>query len=259
MIASLKHLIPPGIRDLLRRPGRLLALPAVKRLRYFGWRRHCPVCGAHLRRFLPFGVAPRPVRAEALCPVCRALERQRLKWLYLRQSDLFDKRIKHVLYVAPRPGLAGALARDPNIRLVTGDLLDTNALLPLDLTRLYFPDGLFDLVICSNVLEHIPDDTAAIREIHRVLKPGGWAMILVPIWGTRGVEDPTLTSAEARARAFGQHDHVRLCGPDYYDRLRATGFGVTIVRPADLATPGQIVRYGLGDADELAICRKADA
>ncbi len=136
------------------------------------------------------------------------------------------------------------------------DLYDTSAQLPMDITSMYFPDSIFDLVICSNVLEHIQQDIDAIREIYRVLKPDGWALIMVPIWADHTEEDPMIVSPEDRMKHFGQYDHVRNCGTDYYERLGKCGFRTVAVKYSDLFNERDAKRQGLICEDELVVCSK---
>lgn len=125
------------------------------------------------------------------------------------------------------------------------------------LTDIRYPDESFDVILCSHVLEHVQDDRKAMREFHRVLKPDGWAILLVPITADKTFEDPSIVDPQARLAAFGQEDHVRRYGPDYIDRLREAGFTVEVTRPADLVAPDGIVRMGLtAAAGEIYYCTK---
>ncbi len=194
-----------------------------------------------MARFLSAGVDPRP---NALCPFCESLERHRLVWLYLRQrTNLFDLRGK-LLHVAPERCLRRRFARLPNLQYVTGDIHGEGVDCRIDLTRLPFLDASFDAVVCNHVLEHVLDDRAAIAEIFRVLRPGGWAILMVPIHQSYAVtfEDPTVVSPDERARVFGQHDHVRICGRDYLDRYRSAGFEL---RDVDFAQSLDRERFGV--------------
>jgi SAM-dependent methyltransferase len=148
------------------------------------------------------------------------------------------------------------LAAERGIRYVTGDLDPTGVDLELDLQALALPDDAFDAVMCSHVLEHVPDDAAAMRELRRVTAPGGWCLVMVPLDVTRTetYEDPSVVTPEDRRREFLQDDHVRLYAPDIAGRLEAAGFDVEIVRPADLG-PHAIERAGLLPADWIFLGR----
>ena len=148
------------------------------------------------------------------------------------------------------------LAAERGLRYVTADLDPAGVDLQLDLTALALPDDAFEAVLCSHVLEHVPDDGAAMRELRRVTAPGGWCLVMVPLDVTRRetYEDPGVVAPEDREREFLQHDHVRLYAPDIADRLGAAGFAVEIVRPDDLGA-GAIQRAGLLAADWAFLCR----
>lgn len=197
----------------------------------------CLVCG-HRGRFWSFG---NPPRRNAQCPRCGAKERHRLMALWMRalSEPLFAG--KRVLHVAPDPG-ERVLVRDAK-EYTTADLDRTDVDLKLDLTATGLEDGAYDVILCSHVLEHIPDDAAAMREIYRILMPGGVAILMVPyIAGlAETYEDPAITDLYGRHQHFGQKDHVRLYGRDYVDRLRDAGFEVEVFT----AAPADCVRYGL--------------
>jgi SAM-dependent methyltransferase len=116
----------------------------------------------------------------------------------------------------------------PNLDYVSVDLYSRLAMINMDATDIKFPEGTFDCVLCYHVLEHIPDDKKAMSEILRVLKPGGWGILQVPILAETTIEDPAINSPEDRERVYGQSDHVRAYGLDYKDRLEDAGFIVTV-------------------------------
>lgn len=128
----------------------------------------------------------------------------------------------------------------------------------MDITDIHHPDHSFDVIVCSHVLEHVSDDRRAMRELCRVLRPSGWAILNVPINADRTFEDPSITDPQERQRVFGQHDHVRNYGPDDQHRLEEAGFAVSVTYPTDLLSPADIERQGLGKggAGEIFFCRK---
>ncbi len=238
----------------IRRAGRVVPAP-LRRLVFAGRARQCPVCGSRLRRFLAFGAIP---RAEALCPVCEALERHRLLWLYLEErTDLFDGRPKKMLHFAPAPSLASRLARVASIEYLTADLHSPRVMVRMDVTAIDAPDGTFDVILCNHVLEHVTEDRRAMSELHRVLKPGGWAILQVPIRGDVTQEDRSVTDPRERERLYGQYDHVRQYGRDYADRLRAAGFRVTVDPFARELDAARRTRHGLRGDEDVCVCRKA--
>lgn len=214
-----------------------------RRALYAGSRRECPVCGHSARRFLAYGVVRRD---DARCPSCGSLERHRFVWLYLAQrTNLFDARPKRVLHIAPERCFADRFAKRIGPGYITADLQSDSVAESIDLERIPHRDGSFDVVYCSHVLEHVTDDRRAMAEMRRVLKPNGWAMILVPITADRTIEDPSITDPRERERVFGQHDHVRRYGPDFVDRLEQSGLGVTVATVSQLVGAGDAVRMGL--------------
>lgn len=218
-------------------------------------KRECPCCGWHGFSFDPYGqLAWR--RDDAMCPWCRSLERHRLVNLLMR--DELAKGGFKTLHVAPE------LSLQKWLRSVSGDYLsiDTNgtAMANMDLMALELPDASRTLVWCSHVLEHVPDDRKAMAEMHRVLAPGGMAVIQVPVDVPKTDEDPTITDPRERLRRFQQEDHVRLYGMDVADRLKAAGFAVQVKRPQDFSRD-LVKKHSLSfrPTNEVFVCRKAAA
>ncbi|MEJ7591899.1 MAG: methyltransferase domain-containing protein [Planctomycetaceae bacterium] len=205
--------------------------------------------------FRPYGNPPRP---DSRCPCCGSLERHRLFWRFAEQkTNLFDTRKKSVLHIAPEPCLAPKLRRRIGSGYLTADFSDPRAMVQMDITGIKYPDESFDVIYCSHVLEHVQEDMKAMRELWRVLKTDGWAVLLVPITVDVTYEDPAVTDPLERFEKFGQEDHVRRYGNDYIDRLRSAGFRVEMFRVSDLATSEEALRFGLGkEAGEIYFCRK---
>jgi SAM-dependent methyltransferase len=215
----------------------------------------CPVCETNLRFFLPFGVGGR-IRSGALCPQCRSLERDRAAWLILRSPPSRLKPKMGLLHVAPERCLEPRLRESLGAGYVTGDLVRHNVDRNFSVEALPFADGAFDAVICNHVLEHVNDDRKAMRELRRVLAPGGWALLQVPLRRDLDttLEDATVTSPRQRRIRFGQHDHVRWYGHDYVARLREAGFEPAVSRVRDGYTPAEILRYGLDPDEAVHLC-----
>lgn len=213
-----------------------------RKLLYVGNARYCPVCKSHVRRFFDYGLVPRP---NACCPVCKSLERHRQVWLYLQQTNLFDHQPKTMLHIAPEFMFAVHFANIPNIRYITADLSSHNVREHIDLTAIPHPDASFDVIYCSHVLEHIPDDRQAMHELRRILRPDGWALIDVPITTDTTFEDPSVTDPKERERLFGQHDHVRRYGLDVMDRLKEAGFHSKAIYAIDLVAENKLTYMGL--------------
>lgn len=205
----------------------------------------CPVCGGRYQ-FEAFGDPPRP---DAKCPGCGALERHRLLWLYLNR-EILPKRSSRcrLLHCAPEQCLSQRLAALSDVDYVSIDLSSQKATLRMDLTDLWFRDQIFDLVICSHVLEHIPDDRKAMREMLRVSKVGGVALLNVPDDPelAETYEDWSVDTPERRRLAFRQHDHVRIySSTDYVKRLGESGWTATGVSYADRLSREELRRFAL--------------
>lgn len=220
-----------------------------------GQRVQCPVCRSGLRFFLPFGVGGR-VRLNALCPVCHSLERDRAAWLELSSQGWLQTRPR-LLHVAPEHCLEPRLRQMLGSRYITADLLRVDVDRQLSVEELPFEDSSFDAIICNHVLEHVHDDRKALAEIRRVLSPGGWALLQVPLDEAQRVtvEDPAITSRNERRRRFGQHDHVRAYGRDYVDRLSGAGFAPELRRVRDRHAEPERARHGLDPGETLYFCR----
>jgi len=227
--------MPP--RDQIRKRVRPL-VSLLRRLAYAGAGRECMCCGSTFRRFASAG---RPRRPDAECPRCGARERHRLLTLELSRRPEIQGRVLHFAPEAATDGVIRGIATE----YLSADIEET-ADLEADITALPFSDDRWDVIVCSHVLEHVPDDTSAMRELRRVLAPGGWAIVVVPrVLGNETDEDPTVTDAAERLRRFGQEDHVRMYGDDLEKRLHEAGFDTMEPLSIDHYSPEEIERYGL--------------
>lgn len=184
----------------------------------------CPVCQSTFRTFLPYGrLNPRP---NALCPNCLSLERHRLMWMYLRERSSFFKEKQNVLHIAPEACFIKRFEKLHGDGYITADLESPLAKVKMDIHSMPFRENVFDIVLCNHVLEHVDDDIQALREIKRVLKPNGFAILQVPFFNPVGdvtFEDNSIADPRERERIFGQNDHVRKYGLDYSQRISASG------------------------------------
>lgn len=221
------------------------------RLRHRGDAVECPCCERSWGSFVPAWNRP-----DAICPGCGSHERHRALWLYLAAHTPLGDEPMSLLHFAPEYALRGRMEAVPGLHYVTADLDPEGVDVQLDITAMPFDDGAFDSILCSHVLEHVPDDRAAMSELRRVLRPGGWALVLVPLDLAREstYEDFSVTAPEDRVREFGQDDHVRMYAPDIVQRLEGAGFDVHTDRFVEKLGEERRRRHGLLVEDLIFRC-----
>jgi SAM-dependent methyltransferase len=245
--------------------------PFLRLLSTFIGRRHCCFCKSRSSRFLPVGqhaqifdqvrVVGGGPREDAVCPLCKSYDRERLVFIFLREMTRVLDTPMRVLHVAPESHILPHLRAAQGVRYVTGDIEAGVADQQIDIMQMPFADNSFDAVICNHVLEHVSDDMAALKEIFRVIRPGGWAVLQVPISYDleKTIEDPALEDTQERLRRFGQVDHVRLYGKDYVDRLSSVGFDTTAFDwTSSAAFGGSANVNGLCRAERVHYCVKPE-
>lgn len=216
-----------------------------------------PIDGKCFRKFLPYGYQHQ--RPNVLSPSTLSLERHRLLWCYLqRKTNFFTKPIK-LLHIAPEQCFYRRFKKQANLIYTTCDLESPLADVQADLCDLPFQNDEFEVVFCNHVLEHIEDDRRAMSELFRVLKKGGWGIFQVPqdLSKSKTYEDFSITDPKERALHFGQYDHVRIYGQDYFDRLRAVGFKVTPIESGSFLSVEEIDRYRLIASEWLPLVKKS--
>lgn len=215
-----------------------------------------PIDGNSFKKFLPYGYIHQ--RENVLSPSTLSLERHRLLWLYLKnETDFFKARLK-VLHFAPEQAFYKRFRNLKNLDYTTTDLNSPLADVKADICELPFSDNEFDFLFCNHVLEHIPDDTKAMKELYRILKIGGTAILQIPqdLKREKTFEDDSITDREERTRIFGQYDHVRIYGRDYFKKLREIGFSVKEVDYTRNLTPEEIDRFRLTKGEIIPVCHK---
>ncbi|WP_138433286.1 class I SAM-dependent methyltransferase [Winogradskyella algicola] len=215
-----------------------------------------PIDGKGFKTFLPYGYGKQ--RPNVLSPSTLSLERHRLFWLYLKnETDFFSKGYK-VLHFAPEQCFLKRFRKLKHVDYTTTDLLSPIADVKADICNLPFEDDSYDVIFCNHVLEHIPDDTKAMQELYRVMKSGGFGIFQIPQDLNRETtfEDDTITDKEERARIFGQYDHVRIYGRDYFDKLRSVGFEVEEVDYTATLSDSEIDKFRLAKGEIIPLVFK---
>ena len=215
-----------------------------------------PIDGKSFRSFLPYGYEN--PRENVLSPSTLSLERHRLLWLFLKERTNFFTAPLHVLHFAPEQAFYKRFKKLNNLTYVTTDLNSPLADVKADICNLPFKDNTFDVILCNHVLEHIPNDTKAMEELYRVLKPGGWGVFQIPQDLSREFtfEDDSIIDKVERAKIFGQYDHVRIYGRDYFNKLRSVGFKVNEVDFTKELNQEKITRYRLASGEIIPYVEK---
>ncbi len=215
-----------------------------------------PIDNKGFRKFLPYGYEN--PREGVLSPSTLSLERHRLLWLYLKNETNFFKDELKVLHFAPEQAFYKRFRKLDNITYQTTDLNSPLADVKADICNLPFDSNAYDVILCNHVLEHIPDDAKAMKELYRVLKQGGWGIFQIPqdISRETTFEDDSITDRKERARIFGQYDHVRIYGKDYFDKLKNAGFKVEQVDYTSKLTTEEVDRYRLAKGEIIPLVRK---
>jgi predicted SAM-dependent methyltransferase len=238
-----------------------------------------PIDGKSFRMFLPYGYGTQ--RNNVLSPSTLSLERHRLLWLYLKnETDFFQSELDSdsvhqnkitvrlrdaetnsalkVLHFAPEQSFYKLFRNQKNLDYTTTDLLSPLADVKADICNLPFSDNAYDVILCNHVLEHIPDDTKAMQELYRVLKPGGMGIFQIPQDLDRAAtfSDDSITDQKERSKIFGQYDHVRIYGRDYFDKLRSIGFNVNEADYTAEISADLVEKYCLAKGEIIPVCTK---
>jgi len=221
-----------------------------------------PIDGKSFKSFLPYGYGTQ--RNNVLSPSTLSLERHRLLWLYLKKETNFLKGNQSgtnykMLHFAPEQAFYKRFKKMKHLDYVTTDLNSPLADVKADICNLPFNSNTFDIILCNHVLEHIPNDTKAMQELYRVMKPGGMGIFQIPQDLNRAVtfEDNSITNKKERAKIFGQYDHVRVYGRDYFDKLRSIGFKVEEVDYTAKLPKEAIERYCLAKGEIIPVVYKS--
>ncbi len=220
-----------------------------------------PIDGKSFKNFLSYGYTTK--RSNVLSPSTLSLGRHRLLWLYLKnETNFFNDDVtykKKVLHIAPEQCLLEQFKKLKHINLITSDLHSPIVDIKADICNLPFKDNKFDIIFCNHVLEHIDNDKKAMQELYRVLKPKGFGIFQVPLDLNRKktYEDYSITSPKERSKHFGQYDHVRIYGKDYFYKLRSVGFVVDEINYSKKLSDKIIDKYRLVKDEILPVCSKS--
>ncbi|WP_161486704.1 class I SAM-dependent methyltransferase [Rufibacter roseus] len=220
---------------------------------YAGNKVYCPLCETSFSTFLPFGV---PERQQAMCPKCNTVERHRLLWLYLKHELHIETKPYKVLHMAPEPVLQDRLKQLPNLHYLSADLTAANAMQKVDLQQLPFSNASFDLILCSHVLGHVPDDLQAMRELSRVLTLKGLLLLQDHVYPNLAVteEFPDSLTAQERYKLYGQPDRQRNYGQDFVERLEQQELQVKVVEYTPFTSEEECYKLGLAYRERLYLC-----
>ncbi len=223
---------------------------------FLGNKLFCPCCGWQLRAFTHAGMSFR-IRSSGYCPRCNSKARHRRNMLYFERNTTLFRDPLRLLHVSPKFCMSRKFIKMSNLDYVGVDIKNNlNINSKMDITATSFESSTFDCVICIHVLEHVENDNKAISEIYRVLKPGGWASISVPIrLDQKTYEDPKIITPEDREREFGETNHVRYYGYDLFDRLNDCGFVVQLDLGENIEQE-DMQKFGLLDDENIFFCRK---
>ncbi len=233
-----------------------------------GTRYQCPFCGYQSKDLETVGhnlpvLKEKHVigggRRAAGCYKCHSRDRERLLYAFLIVDlKLPSNKNISILHIAPEPKLSQVLLQQSFREYICGDLFTKGYEYPahvknMNVLDLPFEDNHFDLFLCNHVLEHIPEDIKAMKEIFRVLKPGGHALLQVPISknSPETVEDFTIEDPKKREELFGQFDHCRIYGQDYVTRLESVGFKVKRINISE-----KYKKFGLNPDEDIFYCEK---
>jgi len=223
-------------------------------------KRCCPLCKNEFRVFLPAGACD--LRKNAECPKCGSFERHRMFGLYLEKCTDLCNNLKHIklLHIAPEPIFLNRFKTLSNIDYYPVDFDASREGIRdvVDIQNIHYENEMFDAIICFHVLEHIPDDNAAMKELFRCLKKDGTAYIDVPIYKSLDItlENPEYNTPELRMKYYGQHDHVRKYGNDFKKKLENACFIVNKIEPNNNYSEIELDRFGLSKSGKIFLCTK---
>ncbi|MBT3408030.1 methyltransferase domain-containing protein [Candidatus Woesearchaeota archaeon] len=237
----------------------------LRHFKYLGKGFKCSFCQKSFKTFLTSGIDVPVLKLKkviggelnknCLCPKCNSSDRERLIHVFIKKNKHLEKiKNKKILHIAPEKNLLKFFKHQNPKEYIDADLNKIRATHEMNLTNIIFKDNYFDIIICNHVLEHIENDGKAIKELYRVLKPNGWAILQVPISENlkNTFENNKIKSKKERLKFFGQSDHVRIYAKDYKKRLTQKGFKVNLKK----LSKREINKYNLNKKEYIYFCKK---
>ncbi len=255
---------------LIRRPLTVLR----KEVNKLGKKHKCYICGQTFHAFYPYRTGSNSASSflkelnmigrgvdDFGCPYCNSSDRERHLFMFFDKLNLWQEFTQaHILHFAPERNLSPGIRRMKPTQYVMGDLYpSSDEISRIDVADIQFPDDSFDFVICNHVLEHVPDDRRAMREIFRVLRESGKAILQTPYSGILGktFEDANINSDEMRIRFYGETTHIRVYGRDLFERLEKSGFRLNVVKNEGLYSRNECSYYGVNHEEDLILVSKS--
>lgn len=234
------------------------------------YHKSCIICDRKLERFFPYEVQQSEfVKSLNIigsdldnhsCPHCGCHDRERHLSLYFNKLSMWSMfEGKKILHVAPEQYIAKKIKKLNPLEYFRVDLFpSSDDILEMDITSIPFENSTIDFIICNHVLEHIPNDLTAMKEMYRVLKEGGQAVLQTPYTPLleKSFEEGSINTPEERLKYYGQDDHVRIYGNDFFKRLQSVGFKLNIVKNSDLFSAEECSKYGVNYNEDLILVSK---
>lgn len=266
------------VRKFVQKIRRTLWTMRWKRFNALGSKHECYICKGKFRSFYPYRNG-RIKRSEFMrqmnvvgsdtinfgCPYCHANDRERHLFLYFDRLKLWERfGGAHILHFAPERNLSKRIKECLPAQYVQADYYPEDLygknpeIQRVDATNIQFDDTTFEGLICNHVLEHVPDSHKALSEFYRILKPGGFGILQTPYSArlSHTIEDPGIDTESLRLAVYGQEDHSRLFGRDFFQFIKDEGFILKVCRHEDVATLDEACYFGINPKEDLILVQK---
>ena len=228
----------------------------IRAYQYRGDKYFCPCCEQSFKTFLPM-TAGASNRDNVVCPGCGVVERHRLLWLYLESQTTLLTNPHQLLYLAPTDVLQEKLKQYKNISYLSADLESPLSMQHFDIMDIPITNNSFSFIICSHILAHVKNHKKALKELYRILQPGG-ILILLDDYESRPktLEYEEVKTPEERKIAYGQSDRWRLFGKDFLSEITSLGFKLTKSDFASSFTKEETIKYRIDKMEKIYSCKK---